>query len=295
MYWLLNYVPVFLQIVPFGIALNARISYNIPSFVYCMLNLFVLPLYLLVINAIGISEGRSSFAKSIGCMLSAIIWNLVVILATRKIQTEYFIADVPEELYYFLIGIPSVIVLIGMGIMYFLKRIRGNRQSACLPEKGNRYVKKTCIALGVFVFVALTACMYMYHKTCYLNLKFSTCISGEWVATEASWIETTPGITLKGYPEAEEFTTATITDRQAINKVVDYLNSILLTYVREGENFDEQDGGTIHFFDEHGHSLGSVSISHDNYIHDSRNVTTYKARDKDTSIISCLENLDLKK
>ena len=60
------------------------------------------------------------------------------------------------------------------------------------------------------------------------------------------------------------------------------------------EDFDEQGGGAIQFFDEHGHSLGSVSISHDNYIYDSRNATTYKARDKDASIISCLENLDLK-
>ena len=67
--------------------------------------------------------------------------------------------------------------------------------------------EKTCIALGMFLLVILTAQIYKYHKTCYLNLKFYTCISGEWVATEASWIETTPGITLKGYPEAERFAT----------------------------------------------------------------------------------------
>ena len=96
MYWLLNYIPIFLQIMLFGVVLNTRISFNISIGIYGVINLFVFPLYLLVVNTIGINKGRLTFVKSIGRMFSAVILNTVVILVTHKIQTGYYIGDVPE-------------------------------------------------------------------------------------------------------------------------------------------------------------------------------------------------------
>lgn len=122
MYWMLNYTPVFIQIMIFGIVLKSRINLNIPFGVYAIINLFVFPLYLLVVNIICINKGMLSFAKSIGCMLSTIILNIVVIGVTHKIQTGYFIGDVPEGIYYLLIGIPTMIILIGVAITYFLRK-----------------------------------------------------------------------------------------------------------------------------------------------------------------------------
>ena len=56
-------------------------------------------------------------------MFSAVILNTVVILVTHKIQTGYYIGDVPEGIYYLLIGIPIVIIVIGMGIVYFIRKL----------------------------------------------------------------------------------------------------------------------------------------------------------------------------
>lgn len=123
MYWLLNYIPIFLQIMLFGVVLNTRISFNISIGIYGVINLFVFPLYLLVVNTIGINKGRLTFVKSIGRMFSAVILNTVVILVTHKIQTGYYIGDVPEGIYYLLIGIPTVIIVIGMGIVYFIRKL----------------------------------------------------------------------------------------------------------------------------------------------------------------------------
>ena len=126
MYWLLNYAPIFLQIILFGVSLNIKIDFNINFGVYAIINLFVFPVYLLLVNAIYINKKMLSFTKGISCMLSVIILNIILILITHKIQTGYFIGDVPEGIYYLLIGIPTIIILIGMGIIYFLRKKFGN-------------------------------------------------------------------------------------------------------------------------------------------------------------------------
>ena len=126
MYWLLNYAPIFLQIILFGVSLNIEINFNINFGVYAIINLFVFPVYLLLVNAIYINKRMLSFTKGISCMLSVIILNIILILITHKIQTGYFIGDVPEGIYYLLIGIPTIIILIGMGIIYFLRKKFGN-------------------------------------------------------------------------------------------------------------------------------------------------------------------------
>lgn len=126
LYWLLNYAPIFLQIILFGVSLNIKIDFNINFGVYAIINLFVFPVYLLLVNAIYINKKMLSFTKGISCMLSVIILNIILILITHKIQTGYFIGDVPEGIYYLLIGIPTIIILIGMGIIYFLRKKFGN-------------------------------------------------------------------------------------------------------------------------------------------------------------------------
>ena len=122
MYWILNYIPLILQIILFSLSLNFKIKFNIDFAIYAVINLFVLPIYLLVVNVIYMKDKMLSFTISFGCMLSVIILNVIVIMVTHKIQTGYFIGDVPEGIYYMLIGIPTVIIIIGMAIIYFLRK-----------------------------------------------------------------------------------------------------------------------------------------------------------------------------
>lgn len=122
MYWIFNYVPLFLQIILFSLSLKFNIKFNLNFAIYATMNLFIFPVYLLIINVIYINKGLLSFTKSIGYILSVIILNALVIMIVHKIKTGYFIGDVPEGIYYLLIGIPTIIILIGMAIIYFLRR-----------------------------------------------------------------------------------------------------------------------------------------------------------------------------
>lgn len=40
----------------------------------------------------------------------------------HKIETGYFIGDIPEQIYHLMIGVPSVIVIIGTCVIYLIKR-----------------------------------------------------------------------------------------------------------------------------------------------------------------------------
>ena len=59
---------------------------------------------------------------SIICMLSVIMFNVLYTMLVHKIQTGYFIGDVPEGLYYLMAGIPTLITIVGIGIMFFIKK-----------------------------------------------------------------------------------------------------------------------------------------------------------------------------
>ena len=122
MYWIFNYVPLFLQIILFSLSLKFNIKFNLNFAIYATMNLFIFTVYLLIINVIYINKLLLSFTKSIGYILSVIILNALVMMIVHKIKTGYFIGDVPEGIYYLLIGIPTIIILIGMAIIYFLRR-----------------------------------------------------------------------------------------------------------------------------------------------------------------------------
>lgn len=149
-------------------------------------------------------------------------------------------------------------------------------------------MKKICITiLSILICMVLAIRIYALYKVHYLNLSFYQ-PSG---AVEIVRMELA-GITLKGYKKTGLFTV--VTDQKSIEKVVDYLNSIQLKYVREGENFDYADGGgSIYFYAVDGTQMGEVIIRGDNYIHNCQNVTTYKTYNKDVSIIKGIENLEL--
>lgn len=55
-------------------------------------------------------------------MLSVIVFNVLYAMLINKIQTGYFIGDVPNAIYYLMLGVPAVIVLVGIVIIYSIKK-----------------------------------------------------------------------------------------------------------------------------------------------------------------------------
>lgn len=90
--------------------------------VFAIIYLFAQPLYLLTVNVPFICKKSISYVVSIICMLSVIMFNVLYTMLVHKIQTGYFIGDVPEGLYYLMAGIPTLITIVGIGIMFFIKK-----------------------------------------------------------------------------------------------------------------------------------------------------------------------------
>lgn len=123
MYYLLNYIPCIMQAILFSMYL--RFGFVLPDkmkIFYVIILLFVTPLYLLTINASFLATKHISYVKSMICMLSVIVINTSAFIVTHKIETGCFIGDVPEQIYYLMTGVPSIIVIIGTCVIYLIKR-----------------------------------------------------------------------------------------------------------------------------------------------------------------------------
>ena len=150
-------------------------------------------------------------------------------------------------------------------------------------------MKRICIISGCCLLAILAIIFYQSHKIQYLNLAYVR-LSGE--RADVCEMKVTSGITLKGYEGVDTFT-----DKQIINKVMDYLNSIPLVSSSKanipGDYPDDSYGvsGTIFFYDENGIEH-DVRIIDDRYMINSVNLKVYKTRDEETRIISDLEELE---
>lgn len=98
--------------------MSIKIDFGVFSITY----LFVQPLYLLIVNVPFIYKKSISYVASIIYMVSVIIFNILYTMIVHKIQTGYFIGDVPEGIYYLMVGIPALIIIVGMGIIFFIKK-----------------------------------------------------------------------------------------------------------------------------------------------------------------------------
>lgn len=113
MYYLLNYVPPLLYIMV------SMMSIKIDFGVFIIIYLFAQPLYLLIVNVPFICTKSISYVDSIIYMISVIIFNVLYTIIMHKIQTGYFIGDVPVGLYYLMAVIPTLIIIVGVCIIFF--------------------------------------------------------------------------------------------------------------------------------------------------------------------------------
>ena len=120
-YWILNFIPVLVQMYICITAIFIHINYSFDVTLYALLNLLGIPIYLLIINIVYLVHKSIPYTSSIISMLTTILLNVVVLLVGHKIKYGVFIGDVPEEIYCVLIIIPSIIVLVGIVVFYFVK------------------------------------------------------------------------------------------------------------------------------------------------------------------------------
>lgn len=117
MYLLLNFLPLLIEVL---ISLIGPIKFNIVIFsFYFIWILFLLPTYLLAINLPHAKLGYKHLIRSSICMFSCLILRIFISLINHKIRYGEMIGDVPTQIYYIEIIIPSAIIIIGILIKYF--------------------------------------------------------------------------------------------------------------------------------------------------------------------------------
>ena len=116
MYYLLNYAPSILYIAV------SMTSIKMDIVVFAIIYLFAQPLYLLIVNMPFVYKKSISYVVSIICMLSVIMLNVLYTMIVHKVQTGYFIGDVPEGIYYLMAGIPTLIIVVGVGVIFLISK-----------------------------------------------------------------------------------------------------------------------------------------------------------------------------
>ena len=164
-------------------------------------------------------------------------------------------------------------------------------------------MKKTFAMLSGFIFIilviTLTIKSYYAHKICYLNIEY---------LQNAKYVDIVGEIYLKDYTNIK-----TVTDKNAIKKIVNYLNNIPLVSVygyfdessrefiipellKNNKSSSMQDNeryGFLIFYDAKGIEIGRIIFHNEKYI-EGLNYHAYKVQNEEINIISELEELDLK-
>ena len=151
----------------------------------------------------------------------------------------------------------------------------------------------------IILVITLTIKFYYAHKTCYLNIEY---------LQNSKYVDIVGEIYLKDYTNIK-----TITDKNAIKKIVHYLNNIPLVSVygyfdessrefiipellknnKSSSMSDNERYGFLIFYDAKGIEIGRIIFHNEKYI-EGLNYHAYKVQNEEMNIISELEELDLK-
>ncbi len=130
MYLLLSILPLVPEVVLDVVYLFVGTPIYSPA-VSTLVNIWMLlgrQICLLCINLYYVRKGTISRFKSAICMLGVIVASVCLMLVFHKIQYGVFVGDVPEDVYWFLIIVPSLVLLAGIAIykigVAIYKRIR---------------------------------------------------------------------------------------------------------------------------------------------------------------------------
>lgn len=153
-------------------------------------------------------------------------------------------------------------------------------------------IKKYMIFLFCFILLGLGGIIYKYNKTYYISPDFYKID----MITDISRIEVTTNVLENVNGEIHTSKTSNvkyklIEDKDSIDEIIDLLCSIPLNYVSRGEDFNDENGGIILFYDNDGLNVGNISFNENGYIYDSRDVTIYRPKDVMMNIIDRLNEL----
>jgi len=121
MYWLLICFPIVIEVIYATFTyFVVNIQVGIASLIASIWMLVIIPIYLLFVNIYYINNNEILHIKALILMLVIFAMRVGYMLIFHWLKYGAFIGDVPVEIYYWIIGIPSVIVIIGMIIFYLI-------------------------------------------------------------------------------------------------------------------------------------------------------------------------------
>ena len=127
-------------------------------------------------------------------------------------------------------------------------------------------------------------------KTYYLNLSFYDGVSRNKIC--ASKIEIAGEIDISNYTVDELTGIITITDKNSIDKIVEFLNTIPLNLSFKKEvNLENGKDVTMIFYDNKEMCIGWINIDNDAFIQRSSDLKVFKVRGENLGIIEDLERL----
>jgi len=123
MYWLLNCLPIIIEV------LYAIFTYfgnnsqsSVFTFIAAIWMFVVMPMYLLFVNFHYININETSYIKASILVVIICTIRVIYMLIFHWLKYGNFIGDIPMQIYQSMIIIPSIIVLTGFIIHYFVKR-----------------------------------------------------------------------------------------------------------------------------------------------------------------------------
>lgn len=119
MYWMLICLPLIIEVIVGIYSLHVPVVVNGLIWIWVLLGR---QSYFLLINYVYIKQQKITYIIGLLSVICIICLSVGTILLLHKIKYGVFIGDVPEGIYYLLIGIPTMIILIGMAIMYFFRK-----------------------------------------------------------------------------------------------------------------------------------------------------------------------------
>ena len=131
MRWILNCLPLIATCiieVPSVLQFfyGVKPEYNPLLSMLMLLEILVIsPVYLLFVNAVFIKKKKVPYVISILSIFGVILGKVVIISIANKIKSGMFFGDLALEFDMLFIGVPIIIIAVGLSIMWVIDSIKG--------------------------------------------------------------------------------------------------------------------------------------------------------------------------
>lgn len=126
MYYLFNYLPILFLFCP-----NTLLRHISGGLTLLIISV-IMPLYVVIVNAVYVLKKELSLVKSYICMISIAFICFTVAAIGNKYMYGYFfgeIQDALEPMLYLFVYVPGMIYTIGVVVIYFIKKFIATKKN----------------------------------------------------------------------------------------------------------------------------------------------------------------------